>query len=950
MKSIFTCCRWLAATALAAGVMLQLSCSDPITDAGSTANGPDPGVLEAPIAYVKRPIPVDEDDEEIESDLREPLFFGEGGDVYIRSNSTVTATEINITSAVTGGQGDVKDLKPSFDGKKLLFTLRLFDPNPNDDDTPSWNIYEYDLENDVLRRIIQNELTAEAGDDIAPSYLPDGRIIFSSNRQRQSSEILTNEGKPRFKALDEDEDTPAMTLHIMNDDGGELQQVSFNQSHDLDPTILTNNFSGEVLFTRWDNAGGNNGMHLYKMTPDGTDVQVLYGVHSHNTGATNDGNNNATIQFSQAEEMEDGRILVIARPYSNTFGGGDIVLIDIENYLNNTQPVDSLSSSQGPAQASATINQISTRGSNNEFSLGGRYSAAWPLWDGSNRLLVSKSTCELDINDEHFPCIEPHLSDPNAVEASPEYNLWLYDMDDHAEKIILLGEDGMVFTDVVAIQSRAVTPTIIPAKTIGELDVGWRDDGIGAIHIRSVYDFGNGSFNGCFLNDCTSATGISSVTELGDPANADAAERPARFVRFVKPVSLPDEDDPDLGNLAPDLAREAFGPQRNQDMREIVGYAPVEPDGSVKVKLPANIPLAISVLDSMGRRIGPRHQNWFTVRPGDTLECTGCHTETTQNGAIPFAHHRRDAEAASINSGLQNLSFGNTQIPGTVDEYWGNMGETMAEARFRLAETSIPPMGALVSAIEPQVTMNLVYEDYWTDPTVRTPDTAFSYEYANLTTTMPFRNPSVAANCQDPDDWDFTCRAVINYEQHIHPLWSAPRGVADADTCTNCHNDTDEVLMVAMVPAAQLDLSDGGSDQNNGIQYKSYRELFASDAGQIVDMDGNLVNDTIQVPVDADGDGIQDVDVNGDPIFDTIDNPNAATTPVMSGNSARASYFVQKMSSATATRNASLGPGDAGYIDHSGFMSGDELRLIIEWLDIGAQYFNDPFDPAVPMN
>jgi hypothetical protein len=30
-------------------------------------------------------------------------------------------------------------------------------------------------------------------------------------------------------------------------------------------------------------------------------------------------------------------------------------------------------------------------------------------------------------------------------------------------------------------------------------------------------------------------------------------------------------------------------------------------------------------------------------------------------------------------------------------------------------------------------------------------------------------------------------------------------------------------------------------------------------------------------------------------------------------------------------------------VDHSDFMSPSELRLLSEWLDIGAQYFNDPF-------
>lgn len=33
---------------------------------------------------------------------------------------------------------------------------------------------------------------------------------------------------------------------------------------------------------------------------------------------------------------------------------------------------------------------------------------------------------------------------------------------------------------------------------------------------------------------------------------------------------------------------------------------------------------------------------------------------------------------------------------------------------------------------------------------------------------------------------------------------------------------------------------------------------------------------------------------------------------------------------------------------HAGYLTTAELRLISEWLDIGAQYFNDPF--AAPLN
>jgi hypothetical protein len=32
---------------------------------------------------------------------------------------------------------------------------------------------------------------------------------------------------------------------------------------------------------------------------------------------------------------------------------------------------------------------------------------------------------------------------------------------------------------------------------------------------------------------------------------------------------------------------------------------------------------------------------------------------------------------------------------------------------------------------------------------------------------------------------------------------------------------------------------------------------------------------------------------------------------------------------------------------HAGFLSTAELKLIAEWLDIGAQYYNNPFDVPV---
>jgi hypothetical protein len=182
----------------------------------------------------------------------------------------------------------------------------------------------------------------------------------------------------------------------------------------------------------------------------------------------------------------------------------------------------------------------------------------------------------------------------------------------------------------------------------------------------------------------------------------------------------------------------------------------------------------------------------------------------------------------------------------------------------------------------------------------------------------------------------------------------------DDATCTTCHANTD-AMDVPQVPAGQLNLTTVTDPEDNDPRSKSYLELFNTDAGQTTDDDGNLVNiqreeyildeNNERIPV-LDDEGNQVVDMDGNLVYQTefIDDPDAAVTPSMSGNGTRASYFIDKMTSATATRSGSLAPADAGYLDHSTMMSPDEVKLVIEWLDIGAQYFNNPFDPAAPMN
>lgn len=839
--------------------------------------GPDPGVADFGIAYVKRPLAYDEDGEAIESSNRQMLAFNAGGDLYLRERASPSAPERNVTYGFTGGMGDVRDLESSYDGTRLLFSMRApLIEGADEDEQPTWNIWEYDTVTGTLRRIIPGDNTAEAGHDVAPHYLPDGRIVFASTRQRQSGQILIDEGKPLFAAQEESLNETALVLHVMDADGSNIRQISFNPSHDLDPTVLRD---GRILFSRWDRMGSRNAINLYTIHPDGTELQLLYGGHSHATGT--DG---AQVDFIQARELDDGRILATLAP-SNS-GSGGLVVLDTPNYIDHDRPtwVNTGILASGGQQRVSGSNVLT----GDAISPGGKFRAAFPLWDGSGRLLVSWSQCRVRAADTILPCSAERLAAEDAREAPPLYGVYIYDPADATQQPVVVPQEGVTITDVVALYPRAEPRVIFDKQPGAGLDLTLHEEGTGIIHIRSVYD----------IDGVDAAT--PDIATLADPAQTSAGQRPARFLRVEKAVGIPGDD-------VLEVPGTAFGRSRQQLMREIIGYAPVEPDGSVRIKVPADVPLAISVLDKDGRRIGARHQNWLQLRAGETLECTGCHDHASGN-----PHGRREGPP-SVNGGAPATG---QPFPNTEAALWADMGETMAETRARISCLTD------CAALEPAV--DVVYQDVWTDVAIRPKDASFGYRYADLDATLP---RPVSEACQQ--QWDRLCRIVINYETHIHPLWNLPRQDVSLNnvTCTLCHNERNAMNAV-QVPAAQLDLSDGPSSEQ-ALHFKAYRELLFNDNEQEL-VGGALQDRLVSVPL-LDENGAQVVDENGQPVFEQV--PVTVTPPMSTAGARASSRFFSRF--------------DAGG-SHAGWLSAAEMRLLAEWLDIGAQYYNNPFNVPQP--
>jgi mono/diheme cytochrome c family protein len=338
---------------------------------------------------------------------------------------------------------------------------------------------------------------------------------------------------------------------------------------------------------------------------------------------------------------------------------------------------------------------------------------------------------------------------------------------------------------------------------------------------------------------------VADIRALKDPTSAfrqsSGQRRPAYFLRVSKAVPTP-----------PGMNRDVIS-ENNMEMQQLLGYVPVEPDGSVKAEVPADTALAISVVDADGRALQV-HTNWLHFLPGERRTCNGCHSPR-RGSAI---------NAAPIAGDHANTTMAGQEVS----------GESMAETRTRLNPAVL------------QLSADMVFDDIWTPAASGvTPEASIQIDYAGLTTPAP----------RD---------GVINYEEVIQPLWDK--------ACVSCHGGAS--------PAAELDLT--SSLSGNG-RLLSYNELMIGDP--VLGADG--------LPVIRERDGELEVE-REDPLIDTGSARDGS----------RASYFAEVLFARELRHPELLAPGIA--TTHGGLLNASELRLVAEWIDLGAQYYNSPFARA----
>lgn len=807
-----------------------------------------------PIVYVKRKIgaignPIDS------------ITFNSGGDLYWRYLSTPSAKEVNVTGHLTLGKGDVSDPEPSFDGKKIIFAMRCTHESSEacyQDET--WNIWMYDHPSDDIYRVIRDPDIAKLGDDVDPVFLPGGRIVFSSTRQKKTRSKLG------YAYLDEDGRSAVTTLHVMNEDGTGIEQISFNQSHDRNPSILRN---GKILYSRWDHAGHQNKFSLYTINPDGTELTMLYGGHSPGDS------------FLHAREVAEGRIISTVIPLQGTWEGGALMDINVKDFSDNDDPVPGFHVEGAVGQVSATLNNIPL---GREKSPEGRFSTPYALAGGSGQVLTSYSPFKPVTRQD--PITKETIIVPER-EGAPVYAIYLLDINTKSLKPIVLPEDDVAITDPVALEPRN-KPPIIRRQIMDDSLIANLAKEEGILNIKSVYDtdqYGRMS-NGVLTRVEQAAMAIpmiepadptfdtrnlvADIAKIKDPAVTSADQRPARFIRVSAAVPTP-----------PGLSRRVIG-ETVYEMQRVIGYAPIEPDGSVRVKVPADVSLAVSVLDKAGRAY-QNHTSWLQVRPGEERVCNGCHSPARGRAlnVTPIAGHHPNTQLKKVIDGqvVNVVQDG----PDNAFDLLGQAGETMAETRVRLDASTL------------ELSQDLIFYDVWSDESVGQAAEPFKIEYASI------RTDAIPEN------------GIINYPEHIQPLWDARKLTTEtgdgAKQCIECHDGI------------------SGSDNPSGLNLRGGTN---GESGRIISYSELVI-------------GKPFYDEEGVPILDTVDGIPflRRRIPYVEAGHARGSYLIEKLfNEELHAEEGLLGNG----LDHSQFLLAAEKKLVIEWIDLGAQYHNSPYD------
>ena len=175
----------------------------------------------------------------------ERTIYGRGGGGLYR----LDLRDGKVSPILADPGGAVRDPQVHYDGRRIVLSYRKAGSD-------HYHLYEVQADGTGLK-----QLTSGPWDDIEPTCVPDGGIIFCSSRCKRWVNCWM---------------TQVAILYRCDADGGNLRMLSSNGEHDNTPWVLPD---GRVLYTRWEYTDRSQVLfhHLWVMNPDGAGQMVYFG-------------------------------------------------------------------------------------------------------------------------------------------------------------------------------------------------------------------------------------------------------------------------------------------------------------------------------------------------------------------------------------------------------------------------------------------------------------------------------------------------------------------------------------------------------------------------------------------------------------------------------------------------------------------------------------------------
>lgn len=463
--------------------------------------------------------------------------------------------------------GLVRDPELSFDASKMMFAWKK---SLGHKKFGEFKIYEIDLATRELRQLTDE--TTWRG-DFEPCYLPNGDIMFSSDRC--VIDVTCGGGR-------------VPNLYIMNKDGKYARRVGFDQTQTAFPHLLDD---GRVVFTRRDynDRGQSYGHALFVMNYDGTRQTEYYG------------NNSFFPTSIQHTRQIPGtmKTMGIAGGY-HTSQGGKLVKIDPSK---GTQNYDGLEFylNFDAAKYDKYVRDGGKR--ENYIRVGAQASYPFPL--DENCFLCSYNPLGgYLLKADGFG---------NKYPSKSELRYGVYFMDWKTGARELLASDP---------QYSCMSPTPIITRKVPQLRPTQVDytKKTGICYVQNVY---HGPSSKGIKPGTIKKLRISKIlykpTTIGGsvwkPSSSDVGpgKKYASYgFHSITPVGV---------------ATASF------DAKQVIGEVDVHPDGSAMFEVPAREPIYIMMLNERGESVQTM-RSWMTLMPNEKFSCVGCHEE---NNSSPIA-------------------------------------------------------------------------------------------------------------------------------------------------------------------------------------------------------------------------------------------------------------------------------------------------------------------------